>query len=429
MDVRFPPGTTNNDGCKPFSTNPFEDVANLDPAYYAWGMASSVVAVLCGLSMAISMEAVGEQWPLRRRTAALLDKATKGSMAHHPRLAAGALMSVVVGHSKREPSFASTVLLLICACLFFINAAIKTANTFNVGWFKWCDAQASWLMVLYTLLALSALVMANRFGRQPLLEMHERRLEMLFQMEELFNKSKKRVRFLELSEDTIHKLVKNDADPSIQTLAQYMEVNDTTHPRTLVIFKATGKIAWVVGAPREIKELQFSIEDEHQFSCIHLHDEYDEDNGPMLVIASTKAYNGPYSKRFYEPFGLELGDRLISFNAESAESLSLKALGAKVAACKQWPVNLCFRRESTVRVEQGCAYEYRPTSPKKEKEQMIWRYRHGRAYTIRLHGTVEELTVDGSELRWALGAVQAPALEFSQPWDPIDGPIDFFITQ
>jgi hypothetical protein len=239
-----------------------------------------------------------------------------------PRLAVGALMATVITAEKTEPIFLATLAAVAgvasageaAAWLYYISAhhdvSLQVLQQFNdmplqvalqqiLAWFF-----TVWFLLFAVFCGWLVVVSSYRFSADT----RARHNRMADREVKIYNKSRKRIRYIELDEDTLSKCVENAGDPKIRTLADYMEVNDVSHPKTQVLLCDTG----------ERGEVQ----------------------------------------------------------------------------------------------QEGC-----------------WSYEQGTIYPVRLAATGEVKMVDGSQLRMIQAMVQAPAQQFSKPWDPErDEPIDFFVT-
>jgi hypothetical protein len=279
----------------------------LDSTVWFWYGLSFIGPTFCGSF--ILLLKYGNQLPVQLRNERLLRRAAKLT---HKQLAIGSVMSVIVCASEKEPSLGVAVASLgVGVVCIFLGLFMVVASPFVLNKpFPPLPYIGRAVAYVFFGFAFLNIVAAAGIYCKMAPKMHEKHEQMADQVTSLFERAQRKVRFINMDDETLNMRVQNDADPDISTLEQYMEVGECTHPKARVMLR---------------------------------------DSPVRGEVISTK---------------------------------------------------------------------------------MNWVYKAGTKYTVLLDGSEEELIeVDGSNLRMVQHAVQTPAIQFSQEWDPATDPlIDFFIT-
>jgi hypothetical protein len=448
-----------------------------------------LLVLAASLSFAISCLAVGEQSALYLRNRMLLRSA---SNLQHRRAAAGALMSVVVAKGKElEQSFG----LVFMFAAGGLMAAVTAGICFVGGFFNPFGSKFGLAIVLpaITMLCLLSggfLTVAFLLGRKTFVKMNRRHSALAAEVEEIYTLALGRVRFVELSDEYLSKRVPNEGDPSVETLEQYMAVNDASHKNTQVLIgmghPQAGALARVESDPEAATTSHergrgHEHEDEHEDEDEHEHeDEFDvmfemgevhglelevvggsefivaaiaatataddntdeesdaepEESETSVSLLSADSHRHALHRHADPREAIKEGDQLVSVDGtpiEAGTGTSAAELSAALtSSLSKRPVALRFRPPRLV-VEEGVAHNVDRRSGKLKR---LWAYRAGRAYTVTILSTNQSVEVDGSQIRTLMGVVQAQALEFSQPWQwecagtasKSELPIDFFVT-
>jgi hypothetical protein len=227
--------------------------------------AGSLVVAGGFFSTVYSAGAFGDKVGVIARNDLLAKTATK---KEYPRVAMGALMAAVVGAKDKEPSFKQlytggvftfifTMLGMYCV---YLSRAVQTqpnvylapiARMFMafVSSDPSLEAQKKFyavvaaLSLLGSVLGTCILVPAFRSREQGLSRRHE---QIGAKLGELYARAQTKIRFLELDGETLSKQVPNAVDPDVHTLAQYMAVNDKSHPKTRAMILSTREVVQVL---------------------------------------------------------------------------------------------------------------------------------------------------------------------------------------